>query len=453
MPQPASPTTIVFMHHLGGSAETWTKVETLLAGRFPALGLDLPGFGDASSTQGRSVEAMAEWIEHQLADRVDGPFVLVGHSMSAKVALTVAKRAETAPPSPSRLVGLVLAAGSPPAPEPMEDDKRSEMLGWFEGDAAQSRKEADQYVRANVAADLDAETHEAALRDVLRAARQAWRHWLTDGSKEDLRERIGKVAAPALVLAGTEDEALGEEVQRTMTMPHLHDGRLERIAGAAHLLPMEKPDEVAKLIAEFVDALTQETWSGRMTGRTRALLEKRGQPDDEYEPRVLDRNGLAVLRTLVRAILPMPDGIEIDLAAKLDSKLHDGIGDGWRFAMLPQDADAYRQALATLDASAQRKHGTGFATLPNDDIDTMIDDLAAGKLDTSDGGLSAEAMQNWLAEVRGDSCQIFLTHPAVEARAGILAAATGNDTELLGFSKPGLGESEDWENGFWQEHA
>ena len=40
-----------------------------------------------------------------------------------------------------------------------------------------------------------------------------------------------------------------------------------------------------------------------------------------------------------------------------------------------------------------------------------------------------------------------------EARAGILAAATGNDTELLGFSKPGLGESEDWENGFWQEHA
>ncbi|MCQ8279451.1 alpha/beta hydrolase [Acetobacteraceae bacterium KSS8] len=453
MPHSASPITIVFMHHLGGSAETWKPVETLLEQRFPAFCLDLPGFGDASSAPGRPVEAMAEWIERRIDDRVDGPFVLVGHSMSAKVALTVAKRAEAAPPSPSHLIGLVLAAGSPPAPEPMEDSKRQEMLGWFEGDDAQSRTEADQFVRANIASPLDPEAHETALRDVLRAARQAWRHWLTDGSNEDLRERIGKLAIPALILAGAEDEALGSGIQQQQMMPHLTEARLETIDGAAHLLPLEKPAAVAALIADFVDGLSADTRAGRLTGRTRTMLERRGQSDDDYEPRVLDRNGLDVLRTVLHCILPMPDGIAIDLAAKLDAKLHEAIGDGWRFANLPPDADAYRQAIATLDAAARRAHGTGFASLPPEKVEEMLERLGDKRLDTAPIGLPDDAMRNWLLEIRGDSCQIFLTHPAVQARANILAAATGNDTELLGFAETRANQSEGWENTFWREHA
>jgi pimeloyl-ACP methyl ester carboxylesterase len=67
--------------------------------------------------------------------------------------------------------------------------------------------------------------------------------------------RIGVLRMPALILAGAADSALGEAAQRRLTAPHYASHRLVTLKGAAHLLPMEQPDEVAALIADHVETV------------------------------------------------------------------------------------------------------------------------------------------------------------------------------------------------------
>ncbi len=107
--------------------------------------------------------------------------------------------------------------------------------------------------RGNVADALDSETLATATNDLLRMHPEAWAAWLRDGSREDWAARIGVLRTPALILAGSEDEALGEDAQRRLTAPHYASHRLLTLNGAAHLLPMEQPETVARLLAEHLE--------------------------------------------------------------------------------------------------------------------------------------------------------------------------------------------------------
>ncbi len=431
--------TLVFLHFLGGSADTWRQVEEALMGRFACLRLDLPGFGDAAEADGYSMAAMADRVSAQASAATSGWWVLVGHSMGAKVGLLLARRAEDGDPALTGLCGLVLAAGSPPGPEPMEDNKRAEMLGWFGGDADLSRTEADGFVHANVARALGNETHEGAVADLLRMARPAWRAWLTDGSRENLRDTVGVVRMPTLVLAGAEDSALGLLAQRRLMMPHLANARLEIVDGTAHLLPLEDPQRVAALINAHVDSLAEKTGSrhdDRMTTRAREALQRRGQPDDRaYQPRVLEDRLFGVLRAVVDRVIPQ-QRTTIDLSARIDAMLAQGDGDGWRFAALPPDAEAYRSALRTLDATARTIHARPFAELTEAAQDSLLQAMAEcqpGVEENAAGRLDPAAMGLWFQEVRADATRLFMSHPATLAVMGCDALATGGDEELVGF--------------------
>ncbi len=431
--------TLVFLHFLGGSARTWHQVEEALSDRFACLRLDLPGFGEAAGADGYSVAAMADRVSARVAAVAPERWVLVGHSMGAKVALLLARRGEDGDPSLSGLCGLVLAAGSPPGPEPMEDDKRAEMLGWFGGDADLSRAEADGFVQANVARALVDEAREGAVADVLRMARPAWRAWLTDGSREDLRNAVGVVRMPALVLAGAEDAALGPAVQHALMVPHLANGRVEILDGCAHLLPLEDPQQVAVLIAVHVASLAEDfegRHDDRMTTRTRQALQRRGQPDDPgYRPRVLEDDLLGVLRAVVNRVIPQ-QRTAIDLAARIDAMLAEGNGDGWRFAALPPDAEAYRCGLRTLDARARTIHARPFAELTEATQDSLLQGVVECKLgleESAAGQLDPAAMALWFQEMRADATRLFMSHPATLAVMGCDALVTGGDAELVGF--------------------
>ena len=146
----------------------------------------------------------------------------------------------------------MLAAGSPPSPEPMADAQRAEMLSWFGGDDAKKREEAHGFVNQNVSQRLPPDRHEQAVGDAVGAQRSGWRAWLESGSREDWSERVGVLQTPALILAGEDDEHLGPDAQRKLSLPHYANGRLVTLSGVKHLLPYEHPDEVARLIAEHL---------------------------------------------------------------------------------------------------------------------------------------------------------------------------------------------------------
>ena len=452
MSEPSTGQTLVFLHGLGGSARLWRAVEARLAGRFRLLPIDLPGFGDAASLGPRDVAGMAA---HVVASLPGSEVILVGHSMGAKVALAVARAAEDGLAGVAPLAGLVLLAGSPPSPEPFDEDRRADMLTWLRGDAARTRDEGERFAAANTGGPLLPDLHREVLDGLARTDPAAWRAWLENGSREDHASGIGVLRTPALLVAGGADADLGADNQARLMAPHLPRSRLVTLDGAAHLLPLERAEAVADLIAQFaredrveppappLDAgYARLIASDRVSRQTRAALHERAAPDDPfYAPRAMSLPAFAVLRSVLARVVPQGGGRGIDLAARLDATMHAGAGDGWRFADLPPDAEAMRAALRALDG------GRPFVRLDAAEQDRRLAACADGTFEgVGPGGLDGARMRLWFEDLRAMATQLYVAHPATLARLGHSGIAYGGDGPVVqGFAAAALGGREAWE--------
>ncbi len=459
---------VVFaLHFLAGSAREWAPVASLLEGKVRLIALDLPGFGDASATPGYSVAEMTEYIARAIRAEARERWYIVGHSMGAKVAAAIARRAEDGGDGLSGLAGVLTIAGSPPGPEPMDEKQRLEMMGWFAGDVASNRREAQEYISSNSSDDLDSDSTERAVADVLRANRAAWIAWLESGSREDWSDRIGVLKTPALVIAGSDDENLGPEAQARLMAPHYANVRTVTISGARHLLPMERPSDIARSILELVDTslcvsegsqATDEAYrdliaSSRVGKKTREALVARGAPDDAaYEPAAVSSEAFAVLRAVVNRVIPQTESTTIDIAARIDRQLQSAVGDGWRFAALPPDAEAYNAGLSTLNEEARKAHGSVFADLDDAVQDELLTAVADGRLGSRSDAralpqqLTAAQMRSWFEDLRADAVKTYVSHPATLARIGYSGIANGGDGEpKSGFARVGIDDREPWE--------
>ncbi len=435
------------LHFLGGSARSWQQVADRLGAIVRCVQFDLAGFGAAADQPGYAVTEMADAVAASVRAHAPQRWFVAGHSMGAKVAAVLARRAEDGAEGLGGLAGLALVAGSPPAPEPMPDDKRQTMLGWFAADGDANQKQAYDYITKGVTTPLADTDHADAAADVLRANPAAWQAWLHSGSREDWSGRIGLLHTPALVIAGADDSDLGPEAQQRLMTRHFATVRLETIADAGHLLPMEQPQKVADLIGDWLNATVPQPVVGqayraliasdRVSRNTRELLLARTRPDSpDYQPRVLTPAELATLRALLGRVLPQA-GPAIDLAARIDEVLQ-GEGDGWRFAELPPDADAYRAGLQALDSLS-------FPTLDAAAQDALLEAAAAGDLSAT-SGLNGAQMKLWFEDVRADAVRIYMAHPATLARIGYSGIGYGGDGEPKpGFHQVGPGEREPWE--------
>ena len=189
------------------------------------------------------------------------------------------------------------------------------------------------------------------------------------------------------------------------------------------------PPDYAELIA-----------SDRVGAVTRSALDSRAKPLGLDRAGTLAPDELAILRAAVARVLPQPPDAFIDLAARIDAALAAGAGDGWRFAILPPDREAYGAALRTLDVAAG-----GFAALAPDAQDALLGRAAAGDLRT-DGGLDAEQMRRWFEDLRADAVKLYVAHPATLARIGYSGIAYGGDgARKQGFHALEPDEAEGWE--------
>jgi pimeloyl-ACP methyl ester carboxylesterase len=468
--------TIFLLHWLGGSARTWTEVGDGLAARgLSAIAIDLPGFGDAANVTGYSVSEMAEAVTATIAalraTHPDAPWLLAGHSMGGKVAAVIARAAAEGAPHLSGLLGLILVSPSPPGPEPMPDSKRAHLLktlGQSTGDPSEDRKLAADFVDDNTGKPpLDAAIRDRAIADILRMSRAAFTAWLHSGSREDHAAAVGILPLPALLVAGTEDAALGPAAQREHTLPHLADAELVALRNTSHLAPLKRAPELIELIAAFTQRLGLALASDRTTelssafaalvegprtaSQTRAVLQARLQPDDASSfPPAISLALMPALRALVETIIP---GAPFDLTARLNRTLATGTGDGWRFATLPADAAAWRTGLASLDAAAWREYGLSFIALPPSQRRALVEHAQQGKLgkgllgalhlSDAAGLFDAEQMQQWSEDVRALLARLYVADPRTMQRIGFTGFADGASTNgnHAGFTHIQLGDN------------
>jgi pimeloyl-ACP methyl ester carboxylesterase len=450
--------TVFFLPGLGfdaaAAAPLVDALHELTGDRLRVVGIDLPGHGGSPDAPNGSVSALADRAVEVIEAEADGgPFLLAAHSMGGKVAALVADRILSGDANIFGLAGMVLLAPSPRTPEPMSDDKRAEMLAWAE-DGLISEDHAVEFVAQNVATPLADDDERAAIAQVRLMSPLAWRRWLTEGSTEDVSNDVDPIDLPVVVLGGEDDDDLGASAQ-----PRLLDGvypqaRFVSLASTGHLLPYERPTEVAAEIVRLWDAtvsvspqLTPE-W-GRLVASERTAPEARGflarrvvADDPGYTPRALSPEQLEMLRTLADRLVPQPSSPRIDLAARVDDDLAIGRGDGWRNTGQPSDATAYQRGLDDL-----------ASLWPADDRaeqDALIDGIISGELDEFEASGAPEwngAMrQHWLDDVRTDLTRVWLSHPASMARVGYDGFATsGPASGPAGYVTVAAGERDPWE--------
>ena len=436
---------IYFLHALGASAREWDQVIADLGDVGACIPLCLPGFGGSPDAD-LDVAGLVDWFSEQVAAHQPQSWAVVGHSMGGKIATLAAARARDGDPAFAGLAAVVLLAASPPASEPMVEERRAEMIGWF-ADGRIGPDEAATFVDANTAQRLPEPLRAQAIADVERSGRLAWTGWLERDSREDWSETAGTLAVPALIVAGGEDGDLGEDAQRRLNVPNFRAARGEGVARAAHLLPYEQPAAVATLIREHVTPAFARALpapfiallaSDRVSRRTRAIMTERHAAPPPGK--LLSPQQRAVLAALIETVLPGAAD-PVDLAARIDAMLTSGMGDGWRSAELPADAEGWTSGLNTLDQVA-----SGFADAAPADREQILRSIADGNGVAANGGLGSRQMRLWFAEARAEIARQWMALPATMARIGYDGFAVGGDgLHKQGYRLTAADTIEDWQ--------
>ena len=238
---------LVLLHGWGMNAAVWGELAAELARHFRLHCVDLPGHGASPACAPCTLDALADLLAAALPRRV----AVCGWSFGGQVALNWALR------KPEQIERLVLLAATPRFVRGAQWDCGIDaaVLDDFAcGLAHDYRATLQRFLALQARGD-------AHPRIVLRRLRE---HLLARGEPDvaalgaglrllkesDLRDRLERIAQPALILHGERDTlvppAAGAYLQRVL--PH---AVIEVFAGTAHALFIAQPQRTARRIVEF----------------------------------------------------------------------------------------------------------------------------------------------------------------------------------------------------------
>ena len=203
---------------------------------------DLPGFGDAPLRP-----PTVDYVKFAAA-RLGGPGAVVGCSFGGRIALELAA---ARPDLVERLVLIGAGLGSWDWSESAQAGFAEEEEAIERGDlAAAAAQQARMWLADDAAPDVRELTEAMVLRSyeqqlpVEGQVKAVWPDVLAEA-------RLAEIGAPTLVLVGSEDlddiTAMAEKLAA-----EIPGARLATIAGAGHLPSLERPDELNRLLLEFL---------------------------------------------------------------------------------------------------------------------------------------------------------------------------------------------------------
>lgn len=225
---------LVLLEGMGGDLPGWRRNLPTLAGRLRVVAWDLRGNGrSACAPDGWTMATFAEdlvaLLDHLAIERAH----LYGQSFGGMVAI------ETALTRPERVASLVLAAThagarrAVPAEGKAPKDRPWELL--YAPGFPQAHPE---HVRDDLA---HGSPQDPAARRAQWEALQAW----------DAHDRLGQIAAPTLVLHGTEDRMVHPDNARALAAA-IPGARLHLLEGAGHVYHSERAEEADAAVLAFV---------------------------------------------------------------------------------------------------------------------------------------------------------------------------------------------------------
>ena len=232
---------LLLIHGLGYARWGWEPVVEPLARSFDVILFDNRGIGESDAPPGPYTAAGLAADAAQVLDEagVERAHVL-GTSLGGMVAQELALAA------PERVDRLVLACTTPGGPESFPMPEQTVKL-------LTSGATLRQFVENALAPDPDEEIVERILRHREATAQpfDAWSAQAAAGAAFDALDRVEGIAAPTLILHGTED-AVVDSRNAALLERRIPDARVELFPGAGHLFFWEQPDRFVEIVTEFL---------------------------------------------------------------------------------------------------------------------------------------------------------------------------------------------------------
>ena len=235
---------LLLLHGAGSNGHAWHYQYEQLSNRHSPIALDLPGHGRSSGVEGlRSAEDYAAFTLAFLDALKLDSLVIAGHSMGGAIAMELALR------NPNRVKALVLIATAAKFDIPQQrlDTWRAVTMGRIS-----QPFNNDGYSPKTIATKPEI-IREGWGEQIQTDPRVRWGD-LVACSQVDLRDRIGRIAQPTLILAGA-DDAITPPAEAESIKSKIKGARLEVVPEAGHRLTTERPELVNAAIEKFLDEL------------------------------------------------------------------------------------------------------------------------------------------------------------------------------------------------------
>lgn len=244
---------LVLLHGIGGNAASFRPLVDHLAGDFRCIAWNMPGYGGSAPLVPMTFEGLAERLAAFLDERGLASAHLLGHSIGGMIAQEFALR------FPARVRSLVLCATT--AAFGSRDGEfqrrfvaeRTAPLDAGRGMAALAR----DLVPKLLGDDPDPDAAALAEASMASVPEESYRAALACLPTFDRREALAQLRVPVLLVAGERDRQAPAAVMERMA-GRMPDARFVCVPGAGHLLPLERPKELAAAVSDFLRRIEPE---------------------------------------------------------------------------------------------------------------------------------------------------------------------------------------------------
>ncbi len=231
---------LVFLH--GSSGPRWDPGVQALAERFCVYMPEHPGFGHAERPEWvQTVRDVALWYLDLLEALGLGQLNLVGQSLGGWIA------AELASVCSHSLRRLVLAAAAGLA---LPGERRIDQFTLSPAALTRSLFHDQSIAERLLAVEPDPDTIRLQVRNRAMTARLGWNPYMADPS---LAGRLHRVRVPTLIVWGAEDQMVPPTHARAYAA-EIAGSRVVLIDRCGHVPMLERPDEFARLVGDFLAA-------------------------------------------------------------------------------------------------------------------------------------------------------------------------------------------------------
>jgi 3-oxoadipate enol-lactonase len=238
---------LVLLHGFPLDRRIWTAQLEELSTAARVITPDLPGFGRSRSDKPFTLESLADGL-HELLKQLDAlPCVLGGLSMGGYVSLAFASKFA------ADLRGLMIVNSKAEADSPQAKEGRGKMIDLVrtQGSMAVSEAMLPRMLAEKTIAD------NARLTNFVRSMMNACPPRTIEHALAAMRDRpdrtelLGNLTMPVHFIVGQFDVITAPEVATAMHQKVPQSG-LSVIPAAGHLTPLEQPQEVGRIMAEFL---------------------------------------------------------------------------------------------------------------------------------------------------------------------------------------------------------